>query len=315
MKAQTFLGPISALALTSACELQQPVHVGPATFLPNSAAPRVIEVLSPDTVVCDPLAGNSEPTPTEVRGGIRGRLYSIASWETCLWQRNCLILPVQDFLAEAEDLNLNVFMKDINVPTRAFDAGFETQTGALIRDPQGVFLYEWFGLDLRATVKLANGDAAGHYQFAVISDDGVRFELDHDGMGFRPVVNDPLIHAPKLGCGTRTFELNGESRIPMRLRYFQGPRFHIALQLLWRRIPESQLSNPGFLQSSNCGNQGVDLFHDSNTVPSTPRPAYEQLLSEGWRPLSPENFVLPETSANNPCTPTGGGPIGGGIGI
>ncbi|MFN7685108.1 MAG: hypothetical protein ACK5QT_06815 [Oligoflexia bacterium] len=291
-----------ALWLMSACKGIQPAS-SEAPRAPQSA--RQVEAFSPSSLVCNPLTEGSgtDTDPVEPSAGIRGRLFSIPNWETCLWARNCLQIPVDGFLAEGTDLGMNLFFQDINVPTRLFTAGFETQSGEVIRNPQGEVVYEWFGLDLQAQIKLGPNDPAGQYQFALISDDGVILDLDTTGQGLQPAIQDPLIHAPKLSCASQTVTLSAASKIPMRLRYFQGPRFHIALQLLWRL-------NPTTLQTSHCGEQGTHLYHNPDTTPSTPQAAYEQLLSEGWRPLGPENFELPSSSGNNPC-----GPIGGGIGI
>jgi hypothetical protein len=50
-----------------------------------------------------------------------------------------------------------------------------------------------------------------------------------------------------------------------------------------------------------CGRQGNSLFFNSNYNPPEPTGNYLNLLSRGWMPLEPENYLLPKGQEENPC--------------
>src|SRR5690606_18921964 len=80
--------------------------------------------------------------------------------------------------------------------------------------------------------------------------------------------------------------------LPLKLRYFQGPRHHIALQLLWRPV--------GGPVETHCGRQGNYLFFNPDDD-SAPTSTYQQLLARGWQVVPPEAFRIPDDEVTNPC--------------
>ena len=96
------------------------------------------------------------------------------------------------------------------VPLRSFDEGFPGVTGR----------FEWFAIDYTGRFWVSE---PGTYRFALASDDGSILYLD----GKKVIQNDKqhqLIeksHTVKLKTGLHT----------MRVSYFQGPRFQVALVL------------------------------------------------------------------------------------
>src|SRR5690606_23109728 len=86
---------------------------------------------------------------------------------------------------------------------------------------------------------------------------------------------------------------------PAKIEYYQGPRYHIALMVLWREWPEN---DPGFVANDpQCGTSGNDRFFNYNVVPSAPKANFNDLLSRGWKVLGAENYALPRAVSQNPC--------------
>jgi hypothetical protein len=89
--------------------------------------------------------------------------------------------------------------------------------------------------------------ADGNYQFSTLSDDGVQVNVDG-----RLIIDNPNVHAPTIDCSPQGqyVYLYKDQEVDLVVNYFQGPRFHIALQLLWRRV---DLSNVASLSYAACG--------------------------------------------------------------
>ena len=107
-----------------------------------------------------------------------------------------------------------VCLAQLNIAPRDFREGF----------PGLGTTNEWFGLDIRFTVDVAE---AGTWELMLLSDDGAILSIDE-----QDVINNDGIHAAspetatvKLDKGLRNF----------RVRYFQGPGFGLALILGWRK--------------------------------------------------------------------------------
>jgi hypothetical protein len=125
----------------------------------------------------------------------------------------------------------HVCLSQLDITPRSFNQGFPG-LGSLI---------EWFGLDIRFTVDIAQ---AGTWDMVLVSDDGAILSIDD-----KEVINNDGVHGPKakwarvtLARGVRNF----------RVRYFQGPRQDIALMLAWKKpgdtdfdyIPADLLGRP-----------------------------------------------------------------------
>jgi hypothetical protein len=118
------------------------------------------------------------------------------------------------------------------VPSRSFDEGFPGVTDRV----------EWFAIDYTARFWVAE---PGTYRFALASDDGSILYID----GRRVIQNDkqhPVIEkksAIKLKAGEHS----------IRVSYFQGPRFHVALVL--------RVARPG--------DEELQVFHTDDFKPPT----------------------------------------------
>lgn len=105
-----------------------------------------------------------------------------------------------------------ICMENFNIPKRRFEEGF----------PGVPNLYEWFAIQAKSTLIIPE---SGEYTFYLSSDDGSILYLDgnifinNDGVHGVREINNKIY----LNKGAHSLEI----------RYFQGPRFDIALQLFW----------------------------------------------------------------------------------
>lgn len=106
-----------------------------------------------------------------------------------------------------------VYAKTLDVPPTGFTAGF---AGDRI---------EWFAIRYHGTF---DAKASGEYQFHILSDDGALVYVD----GNLVIDNDGL-HSPIDKTGKIPLEAGPHE---LRVDYFQGPRYEVALQL-WATPP------------------------------------------------------------------------------
>lgn len=183
------------------------------------------------------------------------------------------------------------YFSQVFVPTRPFSSGFEDGNGGFINDQQGQMLTEYFSLEYNSILHLTSSDFAGYYRFSIISDDGATLEAKINGQ-WQTLVDNDGTHAAKMGCMSGTIYMDGQTQLPIRLRYYQGPRYEIADVLMWQF--EGSRSMPPADQE--CG----DVTSFFNETTSQPQQSYKDLLSRGWAPVSADNFQLPDQEIN-PC--------------
>ncbi len=112
-------------------------------------------------------------------------------------------------------------IKQLDITNRDFKEGFPGVDG----------LIEWFGLNIRFKL---NVPVQGEYEFSLNSDDGSRLYIDD-----KEIIENDFQHSQtrKSKLITLTPGLH-EVRIP----YFQGPRYSIALELQWKMPGENALT-------------------------------------------------------------------------
>lgn len=248
----------------------------------------VADAADPTRTVCDPFANNPAHPGFDLAHGVVGRLRYLPAGAP-------IAQSVHDFeTGAAVEPDVNLFMDNIFVPTRAFDRGFTTQSGELVLNASGNTLYENFYVSLESTVSLRDSDAEGDYQFALLADDGAILSVDR-GSGFQEWVNNDGLHSTQFKIAAQAIHLSHGQSLPIKVVYNQGPRYHIALSLLWRKVGYLGLSDP----SNNTS--GNSRFFDSAVVPSAWKPEYYNLISRGWSPVPSANLVLPASVASNPC--------------
>ncbi len=103
-----------------------------------------------------------------------------------------------------------IYTRSLNVPPRDFKEGFPGVTKR----------FEWFGIDYEGKFWI---ERAGRYEFALTSDDGSVLYIDGD-----EVINNDGMHPPVTKKGSVQLAHGAHD---IRVRYFQGPRFHVALIL------------------------------------------------------------------------------------
>jgi hypothetical protein len=271
--------------------------IGPSGFpapSPTSSVP----------VVCDPL-GPSSGTATSSNGLLAHLYYTPAGGNT--------YADVESYINNDPVAPADLFFNQLNVPTRSFSEGFSTTTGTVLVDPEtGNTLYEWFALHFESQIQLGATDHPGRYQFAVLSDDGALLWLDQGATPNTPFINNDGETPSRLRCATSGINFSAATTstpgtlIPMKLDYFQGPRYNIALMLLWREIPScgaNGVDTGADLYDEACNQAGNDTFFIWENDPATPTDLWLGMLSRGWKVLSPDNYVLPTAQGvtTNPC--------------
>src|SRR5579884_1992186 len=160
------------------------------------------------------LAGGcwgQEPAPTfgttvVIPSGLRGEIYRIS--------RRARRLP--DF-AKAQPIG-TIYTSSLDVMPRDFKEGFPGVTKR----------YEWFAIDYTGKFWI---EKPGEYEFSLTSDDGSKLYID-DALA----IDNDGVHPP----ATRTAKLSVSGGIHrIRVSYFQGPRFQVALVLMVRQPGES----------------------------------------------------------------------------
>lgn len=233
---------------------------------------------NPTNIVCDPFATTEKTTP-----GLKGNLYIYegpnASKE---------IKTLGDMFTKGKKIeDTTIYFSRIYVPTRAWETGFENQSGSKLENSKGETLIEWFGLKFETLIKLNDDDKEGYYQLATISDDGSVVEVDADGKGYKRVVDNDGETDTRMRCASSYIYLKKGDRLPARIAYFQGPRVEIALNLLWRRVDTKNPSmkhcstNGGFFSGGKDAQKMIDL------------------KARGWKVMETTNFELKEKVAVN----------------
>ncbi|MBY0470270.1 hypothetical protein K2X30_03815 [bacterium] len=248
--------------------------------------------VNPDQQVCNPFGGGSSAGRNH---GLKAKLSYAPS--------NATVHPqvLGDFLTMGTPVNVDLFFNDVFVPTRPFDSGFLTQAGNVLTTPNGDTLYEWFRIDFESNVVLGSSDPVGKYQFALMSDDGSLLKIKEFGQ-YNILVNNDRTTSSSLKCASRSVEMNASTMVPIQLGYFQGPRYHIALAVLWRQVPAnlSPADEALFMVDQACDTYGNGQFFDSTQNPPAPSSVWNGMMSRGWKVLKSENYLLPGTTVN-PC--------------
>jgi hypothetical protein len=237
--------------------------------------------------VCNPMGGtDSNNGPTQ---GLQASLWSLGANPSTIYH------DVESMINHGHPSDKNLFFSDLFIPTRLFTEGFPLQSGGSIKDDSGNELIEYFALRFTGILHLAPNEQEGDYQLGILSDDGTIWSLSQTetGQDFSIVLNNDGDHPTQMGCGPLV-HMTQSTRLNMKLDYYQGPRYHIALVPMWRRVNSS---SPEPL----CGQNGNSLYFDYNNN-SAPEQAYKQLLSRGWYPLGVNNFSVTSDTDYNPCT-------------
>jgi hypothetical protein len=193
----------------------------------------VPEVIDEPEVVCNPLASQNECDNYVPGQGLIGNLYYLEGSQASLFGGSLSNADLDDYRVFGTKLPEQILMTSVNVTPRSWDSGFYLSEGNQVKTLNGEALFEFFHIDLSGSISLPTGD----YQLATVSDDGVRLTLDG-----QVYISNPDTHGVQWDCSSKiTFSANAPAK-DIRLEYFQGPRYKIALQLLVRPWSQSNLS-------------------------------------------------------------------------
>lgn len=141
--------------------------------------------------------------------------------------RVCFLAPFTDSIKAAGRCTVEAILHTnrFNIPTSHFVGGFP-----------GVARDEWFAILYDGAFSVAR---SGEYAFRLASDDGSILEIDGQG-----VIDNDGLHGPLVKRGTMYLKAGTHQ---LQLRYFQGPRQLVALQL-WVTPPggAERLFGPSF---------------------------------------------------------------------
>lgn len=238
-------------------------------------------------LVCDPF---SDGGGTQPQLGIKGSLYYLTDDQPRYH-------TVGDYISHGHQFNdLNVILNNFYVPPRIFSDGFVTREGQLLMREDQTPLFEYFALHFETNLALSPRDVPGNYQLAMFADDGAILNLA-DGVGgaSRNLINNDGDHATKLKCATSPVTMGFGTRYPLKIDYYQGPRYHLTLIVMWRPWP----ANPADVNDPLCGVEGINTFYDTTQNPSVPQQTFRDFQARGWKVLAVDNYIYKDGS--NPC--------------
>lgn len=255
----------------------------PLSVNPNGFSTLDINHYPLNKLVCDPLGGG---TIHHLQKGLKAELYYLRDDQPRYTE-------LTSYFAHGVRSEQNLFFSQVHVPTRLFSMGFPTEDGGLVNRDDGKTLNEWFALRFTSVLSLGANDEEGHYQLALLSDDGSSLKIQKDGE-WHVLVNNDSNHPTRMGCGGVIEMKHGKEHL-IQLDYFQGPKHHIAIIPLWRKLVGADAEGDPL-----CGVTGNDVYFDYNNS-SKPKKPYLDLISRGWKPLEANNYSLPQEALFNPC--------------
>lgn len=174
------------------------VPTGEATVTYNSGGQtttQTVQVNGGQTTQISPFGSTQE-----LLNSLKGQVYEITNRGSST--------TVADILTN-NPLGNAFYTRTVNVPARNFQDGFPGVTDR----------FEYFGVVYEGVI---TAPVTGEYTFETISDDGSVLYLNGNA-----VVNNDKQHAPKTKTGKIT--LTAGQKYNLLLKYFQGPRYQIAL--------------------------------------------------------------------------------------
>lgn len=252
----------------------------------------------PERTICDPFNTNS---PAARDRGVVANLVWLSDEYT---PRGGVAAPqqVSRYFEIGNIVESTLYFDRIFTPTRAFDLGFITQEGQTVLNHHNEPLYEYFALHMEGQFQLGPNDPEGPYQISVLSDDGSVLKVSDGNGGWTTIVNNDGEHSTRMACPLNVVNMTRTTKLPFQLQYHQGPRYHIAMAVMWRPLPSG--THPDIpVNDPECGRSGNSRYWDSTVVPSQAKQPFYELLARGWKVLENENYAFPE-QASNPCVPS-----------
>ena len=206
---------------------------------------------------------------------------------------------VSDFFRWGHIPDVTFYFSNLYVPTRPFSSGFVMRDGTPVTKANNDPLYEHFAFKFTGGVQLPNGAPTKNYQFAIMSDDGSKLVITRPGATPVVNVNNDGNHPSQFVVGTAPVQVSSTAIVPIELDWYQGPRYHIALVLLWREWKATNF-NPNDPWNGQASN---NLYFDSTQTPPAPMPAWNDIMTR-WE-VVPGNVLTINSDINgteeNPC--------------
>ncbi|WP_413584536.1 PA14 domain-containing protein [Bdellovibrio sp. HCB274] len=247
----------------------------------------VFEFPNPEQTVCDPLSNTPSESPTN---GLAAKLYVRSAEMTS-------VSSVMDYYNKGVRMEQDLYFASINVPTRVFTKGFTTEGGSTLSDSAGNKLIEHFAVEYNSILKLSDTDKEGEYELGLISDDGARVFFKENEQ-WKELINNDGNHASRFGCSYRTLSMKKDTEVPIKVLYYQGPRYHISNVLMWKHHKDVKSFQKSIRDNWVCGKSGNELFYKSKT--EKPTGVTKWLQSTGWNTIANANYKMPEHKPN-PC--------------
>ncbi len=141
-----------------------------------------------------------------------------------------------------------IYATNLNITPRSFDEGFPGVTGH----------YEWFAIDYKGTFPI---NEPGEYKFRLTSDDGSILFIDG-----KKVIDNDGIHSPATKQGSIDLKKGIHN---IRIQYFQGPAFEIALVLeIQKQGQHYEIFNPSEMVHA-LNNNWLEELMDTTTLIAT----------------------------------------------
>lgn len=240
-------------------------------------------------IVCSPWDDQGSP----YANGVKGSLYVLNPSQPRCHQ-------LSDYFSTATKTGVDFYMTDVNVPTNSFTFGFQTSTGAFLKDSSGNTVIGNFALDLQTELTLGATEQEGYYELALVSNAGATVTSYQNSSAGEILVNDDGDHPTKMSCANQPVLLTHGATVPVRIQYYQGSSSEMALTLMWRKVSGTTAS----LTDPLCGTSGDTAFFDATTEAAGQEcPAQTQLQSRGWSILQNSNLTMPAGQPNQCAAP------------
>jgi len=202
------------------------------------------------------------------------------------------VTQVNTIIDRGIELPADLLLPNIFLPTFKFSEGFMGINGVEVKDELGNSLVEAFAFELKGYIVKGENMDTGIYEFALLSDDGATLEadLDKDGTYETMLVDNDGLHNTKMGCSLIPVDIQTDTKIPIRLRFYQGPAERIALSLLLRKIdtPDQAGLEP------RCGyTHPTEWFssEEDSTLPDLVNSIYGEINARGWFPAESSSLA------------------------
>lgn len=291
-----FLALLTSITLSLSSCLVETSDIGGAGGTKTVVDPNGNPNENATRLICDPFSSNSQIGRER---GLFGNIYHIPDKSICSQSKGedggACFKNVEDYINKGTLANAYIYLDRLFVQSQPFTKGLVDSNGNAI-DLQGVNFYENFAVDVNAQLQLAENEAPGYYQLALISDDGALLkQVNSDGTEVI-LVNNNGSHPTKMACADTPIWMD-HNPVNIKLQQFQGSRKAITMVAMWRPWDPNNKD-----ATSECGKGGNGKYFDSSKTPIQPKKHFYELLVNGWKVLENENFVFPGQE-ENPCAP------------